>query len=151
MKRTLLCISLVASFPVFPQNSPMAPPSDVTVFRTRDGFRVSADGGRTVSVVAARIEDPKLSHVVRFKGNVEITVAGVEVQADEVDYHWDTGEIEPYGNVHLMPVAPKETSIKDRNNQIPKVSISGAELFDPRTLELQSPFTETRISKLTQY
>lgn len=27
------------------------------------------------------------------------------VKADEVDYHWDSGELEPSGNVHLQPIA----------------------------------------------
>lgn len=40
---------------------------------------------------------------VRFKGMVEIKIDGVVLQADEVDYHLDTGEFEPYGNVHLKP------------------------------------------------
>jgi len=37
----------------------------------------------------------------QLAGNVEITTKGVSLQSDEVDYHCNTGEIEPRGNVRF--------------------------------------------------
>jgi lipopolysaccharide assembly outer membrane protein LptD (OstA) len=42
--------------------------------------------------------------VFRLKGNAEITTGVVIVRADEADYHWDTGEIDARGNVHVKPI-----------------------------------------------
>ncbi|HWZ33243.1 MAG TPA: hypothetical protein VNX18_18000 [Bryobacteraceae bacterium] len=105
MKHVILGLTLIACLPLFPQDRPAAIPQGFTVFRIRDGFRVSADGGRTVDAIATSIEALNPSHVVRLKGGVAITINGMELRADEVDYHWDTGELEPYGNVHVKPPA----------------------------------------------
>ena len=37
--------------------------------------------------------------VLHLKGNVRITSGTFSMSADEVDYHWDTGEIETRGKV----------------------------------------------------
>jgi lipopolysaccharide assembly outer membrane protein LptD (OstA) len=42
--------------------------------------------------------------VFRLTGNAEIATGVVIVQADEADYHWDTGEIDARGNVHVRPI-----------------------------------------------
>jgi lipopolysaccharide assembly outer membrane protein LptD (OstA) len=42
--------------------------------------------------------------VFRLKGNAEIATGVVVVQADEADYHWDTGEIDARGNVHVKSI-----------------------------------------------
>jgi lipopolysaccharide assembly outer membrane protein LptD (OstA) len=54
------------------------------------------------AVTATKID--RLQDFVRLTGSVEVTVSGVKLQADEVDIHFDTGEIEPRGNVRLKPV-----------------------------------------------
>src|ERR1700722_2915707 len=105
MKFIMLGIALIVCLPGFPQDQPAVVPQNYVVFRISGGFRVVAEDGRFVNAIAATIEPGKAPHVVRFKGNVEITINGVELRADEVDYHWDTGELEPNGNVHLQLVA----------------------------------------------
>lgn len=104
MKLLTLGLALIACLSTFAQDQPAR--HNYTIFRIRDGFRVVVDNDRVLEATAKSIEDVKPLPVVRLKGNVEITIDGVELQADEVDYHWDTGELEPYGNVHLKPVAP---------------------------------------------
>jgi hypothetical protein len=114
MKRTLLGIALVACLPVFPQDQPTnAPPHNFLLYQRRtsngNGFRVVADDGREFVAIAKSCEALKPSippFVVRFKGDVEITIDGMKLRADQLDYNWVTGEIEPLGNVHLTPVAP---------------------------------------------
>ncbi len=111
MKRVILGIALIACLPVFPQDQRAAAPGkSFRMFRLRTGgFRVIANDGRELAAIAESYEALKPSippFVVRFKGEVEITLNGMELRADQVDYHWDTGEMEPSGNVHLTPVAP---------------------------------------------
>jgi hypothetical protein len=105
MKLVMLGIALIACLPVSPQDQLTVIPQNYQVFRISGGFRVVAEDGRFVNAIAATIESAKALRVVRFKGNVEITINGVELRADEVDYHWDTGELEPNGNVHVKPIA----------------------------------------------
>ena len=104
MKLAAMGIALIACLPLFPQAEPTVVPQNYVVFRISGGFRVVAEDGRFVNTIAATLEDVKPLRVVRLKGNVEITVNGVELRADELDYHWDTGELEPIGNVHLKLV-----------------------------------------------
>jgi hypothetical protein len=109
MRLVMLGIGLIGCLPVFPQDRPAVNPGhSFEVFRIRGGFRVVVDNGGTLEARATSIEAVSPLPVVRFKGNVEITIDGVELQADEVDYHWDTGELEPLGNVHLTPVTPSK-------------------------------------------
>jgi lipopolysaccharide assembly outer membrane protein LptD (OstA) len=49
---------------------------------------------------------PHSPSVIRFTGDVEITINGMRVRADQVDYYWQTGDIEPSGHVRLTPVVP---------------------------------------------
>jgi len=105
MKLLAMGIAFVACLPVFPQT----PGQAFTMFRTRAGFRVVVDDGRTLEATAKTAEALKPSippFVVRFKGDVEITINGMELRADQVDYHWNTGEFEASGNVHVKPVTP---------------------------------------------
>jgi lipopolysaccharide assembly outer membrane protein LptD (OstA) len=107
MRLIVLGIALIACLPVFPQDQPTAVPAPgFKVFRISGGYRVSVDNGREVEVLAASIEAVNAMRVVRVKGDVEMKINGLEVRADELDYHWETGEIEPLGNVHLKPIAP---------------------------------------------
>jgi len=41
--------------------------------------------------------------ILRLKGNVEIKTDAGTLQADEVDYYWDSGEIKARGNVRVKP------------------------------------------------
>jgi lipopolysaccharide assembly outer membrane protein LptD (OstA) len=110
MRRVTLGIALIACPVIFAQNQTADPSHKYiyTMFRTRDGFRVVVDDGRVLDVIATSVESIKPSDVVRFKGNVEIKLDGVDLFADEVDYHLYTGELEPLGNVHLEPIAPSD-------------------------------------------
>jgi hypothetical protein len=47
------------------------------------------------------------SDLVELRGNVEIKTDSALVQADEVDYHLATGEMELRGNVRLKYVVPQ--------------------------------------------
>jgi lipopolysaccharide assembly outer membrane protein LptD (OstA) len=51
---------------------------------------------------ASRIESD--GDVVRLNGDVEIATSAVILEADEADYHWDTGEIDARGRVHVRPI-----------------------------------------------
>jgi|HubBroStandDraft_1064217.scaffolds.fasta_scaffold525976_2 hypothetical protein len=114
MKSILPGIALIACLPVFPQDQPATAPRHtfrVARLRTGDGFRfrvVTQEDGRQLDVIAKNI-DGKLAgrpEVVRFTGDVEITIDGMKLRADQLDYNWVTGEIEPSGNVRLTPIAP---------------------------------------------
>ena len=94
MKRiaALVVCGLIPSLTLFSQDRPQS----FQVFRIRDGFRVVADDGRSIEAIAAGIEVVKDStRVVRLKGSVHMRLDGVDLYADEVVYHWDTGECEP--------------------------------------------------------
>jgi lipopolysaccharide assembly outer membrane protein LptD (OstA) len=52
---------------------------------------------------AGRIDSDQ--NVFRLRGNAEIATTTVTLKADEADYHWDTGEIEARGSVHVKPIA----------------------------------------------
>jgi lipopolysaccharide assembly outer membrane protein LptD (OstA) len=41
--------------------------------------------------------------VIHLKGNVELRTNGILLQAEEVDYHWRTGEISAHGDVQVVP------------------------------------------------
>jgi lipopolysaccharide assembly outer membrane protein LptD (OstA) len=64
-------------------------------------------GSIVVTFMASRIDSDQ--NVFRLKGNAEIATSAAIVQADEADYHWDTGEIDARGNVHVKPI-PYSTS-----------------------------------------
>ena len=57
----------------------------------------SAEMNKADSVQGAR-------DLVQLRGNVEVHTTGTLVQADEVDYHLSTGQMELRGNVRLTPV-----------------------------------------------
>ena len=40
----------------------------------------------------------------QLRGNVEINTNTLILRADEADYHWDTGELDARGNVHVRPI-----------------------------------------------
>ena len=56
----------------------------------------------TVSVTATEILSD--DETILRLGGVEIRTDSLIVQADELRLHWDTGEIEPVGNVRLKPI-----------------------------------------------
>jgi lipopolysaccharide assembly outer membrane protein LptD (OstA) len=45
------------------------------------------------------------SGIVFLKGSVEINLGGYTLLADEAEYHQDTGEIQPRGNVRVKPTS----------------------------------------------
>jgi len=51
---------------------------------------------------AGRIDSEQ--NVFRLRGNAEIATPTVTLTAEEADYHWDTGEIEARGSVHVKPI-----------------------------------------------
>jgi lipopolysaccharide assembly outer membrane protein LptD (OstA) len=59
-------------------------------------------GSIVATFEATRIASDK--SVFQLRGNAEIATSTVIVQSDEADYHWDTGEIDARGNVHVRPI-----------------------------------------------
>jgi len=126
MKLLLLAIAWIVYFPCISQNQTLTErwacvsgskcqKSNDPQFEKRE-FARTANVGRywpeehgavMVTFEATRIDSDQ--DVFRLKGNVTITTATVLVQADEADYHWDTGEIDSRGNVHVRPI-PYRTS-----------------------------------------
>jgi len=102
MKRVIVGVGLIACFPVFAQDQPVM---NFKAFKTSAGIRISGTlHDEPLVGTASSIQGDNALHLAQLKGNVEITVNGMKLQADEVDLHWDTGEIEPHGNVHLKPL-----------------------------------------------
>ena len=59
-------------------------------------------GAIVVTFAATRIESDQ--NVFRLRGNAEIATNSVIVQAAEANYYWDTGEIDPQGDVRVKPI-----------------------------------------------
>jgi len=59
-------------------------------------------GSIVATFMATRIDSDQ--NVFHLRGNAEIATSTVIVQANEADYHWDTGEIDARGNVHVKPI-----------------------------------------------
>jgi lipopolysaccharide assembly outer membrane protein LptD (OstA) len=55
--------------------------------------------GNSVSFAASSIE--RDASILRLRGSVEIKTNLMVLNADEVDYHWDTGEYAARGNVYV--------------------------------------------------
>jgi lipopolysaccharide assembly outer membrane protein LptD (OstA) len=102
MKSVLLGIALIACLPVFAQDQLAI---KFLAFKTSTGVRISGTlHDEPLVGTATSIQGDGALHVARLKGNVEISINGMKLQADEVDLHWDSGEIEPRGNVRLKPL-----------------------------------------------
>jgi lipopolysaccharide export system protein LptA len=67
------------------------------------GFAIlgSAQTAAPARVLANSIDQVREENVTHFSGHVQIVVGTVEIQADEVDVHHDTGEAELRGHVHM--------------------------------------------------
>ena len=76
----------------------------VTVFETDAYHQVYIS---VPSSTSARINKSdnvvRSGDLVQLRGNVEVHTPGTFVQADDVDYHLSTGEMEPRGNVRIKP------------------------------------------------
>ena len=99
MKLLTLGIVLIAGFAVLAQDQPQQTPEQ----RQRQAQRLGAvlaqlqENGVPVNFSATNIQRDK--SVLHLKGNVRIGGGGFGMSADEVDYHWDTGQIETRGQV----------------------------------------------------
>jgi lipopolysaccharide assembly outer membrane protein LptD (OstA) len=105
MKLTTLGIALITCIPLFPQNQPpsSAGQSVYTAFRTATGVRLTGTLlNEQFSLTAIKVD--RLQDSVRLTGDVEVILKGIKLQADDVVIHFDTGEIEPSGNVRLKPI-----------------------------------------------
>src|SRR5262245_54908968 len=115
MKRLIFAIALMACVPLFGQDIPNnvprrqlfpadRPTYSFFVFRTAAGYRITAFNDQ-ITIIAMKMERVgNLSDstcLLKLTGNVEVTVKGVRLEADEADYHCQSGEIEPRGNVHF--------------------------------------------------
>ncbi len=119
--KLLALAALMGCVPVSAQDQPKGVPEtryNFAMFRTTEGYRINAfddrvlvtftsyEGGctgRSYSIrptaVPAGTDVP--SGVLRLTGNVRVTTVDAVVQADEANYHCDTGEIEPLTNVRF--------------------------------------------------
>jgi lipopolysaccharide assembly outer membrane protein LptD (OstA) len=103
MKRFLLFIALMACLPAFAQDQPKGVPSNnFTVYRIRSTYIIKAFEDELIVTSRSLEWVDRASCVLRLSG-VEVATKGVILQADEVDYHCRTGEIEARGNVLLKP------------------------------------------------
>ena len=102
MRLLSLVIVLFACLPVFSQEQRAI---RFTAFRTTNGVRISGTlHNDPLLGTATSIQNEEALHVAHLKGSVELMVNGMKLQADELDLHWDSGDIEPRGNVHLTPI-----------------------------------------------
>jgi lipopolysaccharide assembly outer membrane protein LptD (OstA) len=121
MRRFALVLAGVAWFPGVAQDRPQSerwvcsanrkcqqsndPRPEIQAFaRTAkvDQWWPSEHSQIVAAFVANRIDSD--GEVFRLTGNAEITTGVVIVRADAADYHWDTGEIDARGNVHVKPI-----------------------------------------------
>jgi lipopolysaccharide assembly outer membrane protein LptD (OstA) len=63
-----------------------------------------AEGRGNIAVTFAARHIESSGDLFQLRGNVEINTDSLILRADRADYHWDTGEIEPRGNVHVRPI-----------------------------------------------
>ena len=106
MKRLLLLGALLACVPVFAQDQIRnSSRNDTTIYRVRGTYRVVGFENQ-LNITSTNLEwVDRNAGLIRLTGNVEIRTKGIVMTADEADYHMGTGEIEPRGNVRLMPFA----------------------------------------------
>jgi lipopolysaccharide assembly outer membrane protein LptD (OstA) len=99
MKPRTIALALVIACGLFSQDRLSLA---FTAFRVASGIRVEGTvNGQDLTGTASNIQRDKSARVVVLRGNVDMTVNGIRLRADEVVMHEDTGEIEPSGNVHL--------------------------------------------------
>ena len=99
MKLRSIAITLLASCALFSQD-PAA--INFVAFRTATGIRIDGTlNNKALPGTASSIQHDNSTRVVHLQGNVEITVNGIRLAADEVTMHEDSGEIETSGNVRL--------------------------------------------------
>jgi lipopolysaccharide assembly outer membrane protein LptD (OstA) len=63
-----------------------------------------AEGKGSIAATFAASHIESSGSLFQLRGNVEINTNTLILRADEADYHWDTGEIEARGNVHVKPI-----------------------------------------------
>jgi lipopolysaccharide export system protein LptA len=100
----LLVIALSASLPVFSQDKPSI---RFEVVRNASGARLNGTvNSQSLLAKATSVQGDNVLRVIHLTGNVEITLGGMNLQADAVDFHWDSGELEPSGSVRINPIQP---------------------------------------------
>jgi lipopolysaccharide assembly outer membrane protein LptD (OstA) len=116
MRVLTVVAALAACVAVFAQERSKRPPEtryNFAMFKTSTGYRISAFDNREgecmgkSSVRAAGVVSEVPAGVLRLTGNVEISTADAVLQADEADYHCNTGEMDSLTNVHFR-FAPQE-------------------------------------------
>lgn len=99
MKSVAVAMCLIAAS-AFAQDRPTA-------------LEIANSARKPTIVVRANVTlgDPANPAIVRLKGDVQIAAknpnqknGGMSVKADEAVYHFDTGEIEPLGNVRVKRI-----------------------------------------------
>jgi len=102
MKPRSIAVALFASFTLFSLSQPRL---SLTAFRTRDGIRIEgALNNETLAGTASSFQDDKAAHNFVLDGNVDLTIDGVRLRADEVIIHKDSCVVEPSGNVRVTAI-----------------------------------------------
>ena len=105
MKILALSAAWIACLPVIAQDQATAPavkePQAVS-FKIGGGITPIFFPTKTLVSFAA-LSVQRDASILRLKGNVEIKTDAGTLQADEVDYYWDSGEIKARGNVRVKP------------------------------------------------
>ena len=79
--------------------------SDAQEFaRTAKVGRYWAEGNGIIAATFAANHIESSGDLFQLRGDAEINIDTLILRADEVDYHWDTGEIEARGNVYVRPI-----------------------------------------------
>jgi lipopolysaccharide assembly outer membrane protein LptD (OstA) len=102
MKALSIAIALAACSPVFSQDQSAI---NFRAFRATSGIRIEGTlNNETLMGTAGTLKHESSAHLVRLTGNVDLTIDGMRLRADEIVIDEDSGEIKPSGNVRVtMP------------------------------------------------
>ena len=101
MKILSIAVVLAVCCPVFSQDQPTI---NFRAFRASSGVRIEGTfKSEMLTGTAGSVKREDSAHLVRLTGNVDLTIDGMRLRADEIIIE-DSGEIKPSGNVRVtMP------------------------------------------------
>jgi lipopolysaccharide assembly outer membrane protein LptD (OstA) len=110
MKRFVLGIAIACAMAIVPQLAVSQSGTSNDAQGLKHVLTTMPDGKGRIRIAATRIDKDWASSVVHLKGDVRVEIwtttrypgHATVLYADEVDYHENTGEISPRGNVRLM-------------------------------------------------
>jgi lipopolysaccharide assembly outer membrane protein LptD (OstA) len=103
--KSLLCMAIAAAAccPLVAQDQVGDAIVSLHIFPNADGLRIDVtfSNKETLSGRAAIISRDKSVHLLNLRGDVDLTIDGMRLRADEVVIVEDSGEIKPSGNVRI--------------------------------------------------